>query len=127
MTIDQSAANSEMEIVFKEAFEADPDFAAAVTAIMRESPERHPDADPDDDDDAPRGPSEEKAIMMLFHRVIANPTRFPNLNASLDLSFKVRERDDIFGRAFGRAWYIHFVGDDDLDQFEDDPTLKWQP
>lgn len=70
--------------------------------------------------------SEEKAFTILFHRVTANPTCFPNLSECLDLSLKVRERDDIFGRAFALAYYIYFVGADDLDQFEADPTLKWQ-
>jgi hypothetical protein len=127
MTIDQKAANAEMEIAFNEAFEADPEFAAAATAMMGEYPEPYADADPEDEDDAPMRPSEEKAFMMLFRRVRTNQTRFPSLNMAIDLSLKTRERDDIFGHAFTRAWLLHFVGPDDPELYEDDGTLKWNP
>jgi hypothetical protein len=66
MTIDQNGANAEMEIAFNEAFETDPEFAAAATAMMDEYPEPHADADPEDECDAPMTPSERQTFMMLF-------------------------------------------------------------
>jgi hypothetical protein len=127
MIIDQKAANAEMEAAFNEAFETDPEFAAAATGMMHDPLQQHPDADQEDEDDAPMGPSEEKAFMMLFRRVRANRARFPSLNKGIDMSLKTRERDDIFGQAFVRAWLLRFVGPDDTELFEDDGTLKHYP
>lgn len=58
MTIDQNAANAEMEIAFNEAFETDPDFGMAATAMMDEYPEPHAHA--------PMTTSERQTFMMLF-------------------------------------------------------------
>jgi hypothetical protein len=127
MTIDQNAANAEMEIAFEEAFGTDEEFAQAATAMMNEYPEPYADADPEDECDAPMRPSEVKAFMMLFLRVRTNPTRFPNLDEAIDLSLKTKERDDIFGRAFGRAWGLHFAGPEDLELYEEDETIRWWP
>lgn len=125
MAIDQKAANAEMEIAFKEAFETDPDFASAATAMMHEPLQQHADADPEDEDDGPMGPSEEKAFMMLFGRVRSDRARFPTLNDGIDICLKTKERDDVFGRAFNRAWLLHFVGPEDLELYEEDETPKW--